>query len=221
MTSATPETSTRSIHDYATAMRALARYASPRLILAFIVIALALRAYLGGWQWPDAAMMALGFAVFPFLEWLLHKYVLHIKPFELFGRRFDPESARRHRAHHREPWRPELIVLPPAVHLTIGPVLLALAWWAVPNSAWALSGLVGYGLAALNYEWTHFMVHTRIRPRNRYYQRLFRMHRMHHFHNENYWYGFTVTSVDRLLGTGPEPEATPRSPSCRDLGVEA
>jgi len=219
MTSATAETSTRSIHDYGTALRTLARFASPRLIMTFIVIAASLRAYLGGWQWPDAAMMVLGFAVFPFLEWLLHKYVLHIKPFELFGWRIDPEGARRHRAHHREPWRPELIVLPPQVHLTVGPALLALAWWAAPNPAWALSALVGYGLAALNYEWTHFMVHTRIRPRNRYYQRLFRMHRMHHFHNENYWYGFTVTSVDRLLGTGPEPEATSRSPSCRDLGV--
>lgn len=216
----TPETSTRAIEDYRTALRAWSRHTSPRLIGLFIVITSALRTVADGWSALDALMVALGIAIWPFMEWFLHKYALHIRPRTLFGRTVDPEFARRHRAHHREPWRPELIVLPPYVHLTLAPVLLALAWWVAPDRGLALAGLVGFGLAALNYEWTHFMVHTRIQPRNRYYQGLFRAHRMHHFRNENYWYGFTLTSVDRLLGTGPDPEATPRSPHCRDLGVD-
>lgn len=221
MTAATPETSTRAISDYRTALLAWSRHASPRLILLFVLAAVALRSTLGAWQWMDLGMMVLGAAVWPFLEWFLHKYVLHVRPRKLFGRTIDPEFARRHRAHHREPWRPELIVLPPYVHLTFGPVLLAVGWWLAPHTALAMSALIGYGLAALNYEWTHFMVHTRIQPQNRYYQGLFRAHRMHHFRNENYWYGFTLTSVDRLLGTGPDPEATPRSEHCRDLGVDS
>ncbi|MHA7835761.1 MAG: sterol desaturase family protein [Algiphilus sp.] len=221
MTAARPEDSTRALATYRDALRAWSRHASPRLILLFVLAAVALRSTLGSWHWWDLALMAVGAAVWPFLEWFLHKYVLHVRPRRWFGRTVDPEFARRHRAHHREPWRPELIVLPPYVHLSFGPVLLAAAWWLIPNSAMAFSALVGYGLAALNYEWTHFMVHTRIQPRNRYYQGLFRAHRMHHFRNENYWYGFTLTSVDRLLGTGPDPDATPRSPHCRDLGVDA
>ena len=221
MTAASPEQSTRAITTYRGALRAWSRHASPRLILLFVLAAGALRSSLGAWQWWDLGLIMAGAAVWPFLEWFLHKYVLHVRPRKLLGRTVDPEFARRHRAHHREPWRPELIVLPPYVHLSFGPVLLAAAWWLVPNSAMALSALVGYGLAALNYEWTHFMVHTRIQPGNRYYQGLFRAHRMHHFRNENYWYGFTLTSVDRLLGTGPDPDATPRSPHCRDLGVDA
>lgn len=216
-----PARDTRAISDYRTALRAWSRHTSPRLISLFVLAAVGLRASLGGWQLADGLMLLFGIAIWPFLEWFLHKYALHIKPRKILGRRVDPEFARVHRAHHREPWRPELIVLPPPVHLVIGPSLLALAWWATPDKALAMSGLVGYGLAALNYEWTHFMVHTRIQPRNRYYQGLFRAHRMHHFRNENYWYGFTLTSVDRLLGTGPEPEATPRSPHCRDLGVDS
>ncbi|WP_052367724.1 sterol desaturase family protein [Algiphilus aromaticivorans] len=218
--SPSPETSTRVITDYRTAIGALARYPSPRLIAGFIAIAIGLRASLGGWQTADALMLLLGVTVWPFLEWFLHKHLLHVKPWEIFGRRVDPDFARRHRAHHREPWRPELIVLPPYVHFTFGPLLLALGWWAAPDPALAMSALVGYGFAALNYEWTHFMVHTRIQPQNRYYQGLFRAHRMHHFRNEKYWYGFTLTSVDRMLGTGPDPDVTPRSEHCRDLGVD-
>lgn len=214
-------TTTRSLDAYMPALCAWSRFASPRLLLAFIVLTVSLRGWLGSWHAIDVLAVASGLAVWPFLEWFLHRYTLHIKPFHVFGRRIDPEFARRHRAHHREPWRPELIVLPPYVHLSLAPVLLAGAWWLAPNTALALSGLIGFGIAALNYEWTHFMVHTRISPENRYYQGLFRSHRMHHFRNENYWYGFTLTSVDRLLGTGPDPECTPRSEHCHDLGVES
>lgn len=221
MSSPTPETSTRTITSYRHALFAWSQHASPRLIAAFVLLAVGLRAGLGGWQALDAAMLLVGVAAWPFLEWFLHKYLLHVKPREILGRTVDPDFARRHRAHHREPWRPELILLPSYVHFSLGPLLLAAAWWLAPNPALALSALIGYGLAALNYEWTHFMVHTRIQPQNRYYQGLFRAHRMHHFRNENYWYGFTLTSVDRLLGTGPDPEATPRSEHCRDLGVDA
>lgn len=213
--------STRAITDYGTALRAWSRFASPRIIALFILSALALRLSLGNWHWADGALMFLGLALWPFLEWFLHKYLLHIKPFRVLGFKVDPGFSRAHRAHHRQPWRPELIVLPPLIPLLQAPALLAFAWWLAPDTALTLSALIGVGIASLNYEWTHFMVHTRIRPKNRYYQGLFRSHRLHHFRNENYWYGFTLTSVDRMLGTGPSPGSTERSEHCHDLGVDA
>lgn len=215
-----PLESTRTITTYGAAFKGWMTFRSPQLLVVFIALVIALRSSLASPGLADLIALAAGIAIWPFLEWFLHKYALHIKPIKLFRLTIDPDFSRRHRAHHGEPWRPELIVLPPYIHLTIGPALVAIAWFWVPDTALMLSGLIGFGLAALNYEWTHFIVHTRIHPKNGYYQGLFRAHRMHHFRNEKYWYGFTLTSVDRLLGTGPDPETTPRSDDCRDLGVK-
>ncbi|WP_404366098.1 sterol desaturase family protein [Marinobacter sp.] len=213
--------STRTITAYRQALRKWMGFRSPRLIVVFVVVVALLRTALGAPHPGDLLAVMAGVIIWPFLEWGLHRYLLHIRPFRFLGVTVDPEFSRSHRAHHAEPWRPELIVLPPYIHLTLGPLLIAGAWWLAPSPALALSALAGFGLAALNYEWTHFLVHTHIRPKNAYYRGLFRNHRLHHFRNEKYWYGFTVTSVDRLLGTGPDPDSTPRSPDCRDLGVKS
>jgi sterol desaturase/sphingolipid hydroxylase (fatty acid hydroxylase superfamily) len=69
---------------------------------------------------------------------------------------------------------------------------------------------------ALNYEWVHFLIHTAYVPRTRFYRRLWRNHRLHHYKNEHYWYGVTMLSGDRLLQTLPIADV-PRSETCRML----
>ena len=54
---------------------------------------------------------------------------------------------------------------------------------------------------ALAYEWTHYLTHTSYVPRGRYYARICRAHRLHHFKDEGFWYGFTLPFVDALLRT--------------------
>jgi len=128
---------------------------------------------------------------------------------------------RKHRAHHREPWRLELLVIPMHTYLYTLPLLLALWLAAAPTRALALSGICCHLALTLHYEWVHFLVHTRVSPRSLFYQQLWKNHRRHHFKNEHYWFGVTMLSGDRLLRTAPAVTAVPTSRTCRALLGEA
>jgi sterol desaturase/sphingolipid hydroxylase (fatty acid hydroxylase superfamily) len=158
-------------------------------------------------------------AFWPLQEWLIHVFLLHAKPFEVRGFRFDPIIARNHRNHHLHPWDAELGITPPHIlwlYLTGVPGLWLLSM-PLPQ---ALTGIAVYFTFVLNYEWIHFLIHTSYPPRSRFYRRLWRNHRLHHFKNEKFWYGVTMLSGDRWLNTQPPPSRTPRSDTCLTLGIE-
>jgi hypothetical protein len=70
---------------------------------------------------------------------------------------------------------------------------------------------------ALFYEWTHFVVHTNVKPLTAYGRAVRRNHRLHHFRHEQYWFVFTFPRVDHWFGTSPDPAAVKRSPTAMDL----
>lgn len=195
------------------------RFPSPRLILLFFLGPAGARAWLGGYGWADAAIVAAIALYWPLQEWWMHKYILHLRPFRLFGRTFDPVFAQKHRLHHRTPWNIATTFLPgPVVVLAF--VVSVTSWrLAMPTLELALTGIAAYSLAALVYEWVHFLTHTSYRPKTAYYARIRRGHRLHHFKNERYWYGFTVPLVDRALRTAPDHRTVETSDTCHTLGV--
>jgi sterol desaturase/sphingolipid hydroxylase (fatty acid hydroxylase superfamily) len=80
------------------------------------------------------------------------------------------------------------------------PVAWLIGGRIVPSCLTAIT-LAAIGLA--HYEWTHLLVHTAYRPRTRYYARLDRNHRRHHYRNEHYWLGVTSNLGDRIMRTLP------------------
>jgi hypothetical protein len=72
-------------------------------------------------------------------------------------------------------------------------------------------------LQSLVYEWIHFLVHTDYKPRSAAYRRLYVGHRLHHYRNENYWYGVTRRFGDTVLRTDPAKDDVPLSPTCLSL----
>ncbi|MGH7286829.1 MAG: sterol desaturase family protein [Myxococcota bacterium] len=70
-------------------------------------------------------------------------------------------------------------------------------------------------LLALRYEWIHFLIHTRYRPRTSWSRRLWRNRLRHHFRNERHWYGVTMLAADRLLGTGGDERSVGDLPDAR------
>jgi Fatty acid hydroxylase superfamily len=198
------------------------------MILAVIAITAAVRVAIGDPSWRDAVAVATMLVVYPFGEWAIHVYVLHMKPFTVRGRRIDPPAGKGHRAHHRQPSDLWVLLLeaPELIQLMLGAVPFTIALVALP--VWLLAGpipagvLVSGALAAYVligvYEWTHFLIHTAYRPRSRHYRAIWRNHRLHHFKNEHYWHGVTSNVSDRVLGTNPDQRAVSRSPTARDLG---
>lgn len=198
-------------------IRAFFTYPSPVILASLAIGSLILRGFFGPWDRYDALIALLPVLIWPFLEWSLHRYLLHLQPMRILGFTVDFDFAKKHRIHHQQPWRAKHIFLPVYVHILMAPLLTAGAFWLLPRPGLAATWMAALAAMALVYEWTHFIVHSRIRPKSRFAQRLFHNHRMHHFRNEHYWYSFTMPHVDVMFGTGPDDKTVPRSPTCRTL----
>lgn len=196
-------------------------HASPRILVAALALALCARAGLGAVGARDLVPLAALLLLWPLQEWLIHVVVLHWRPLRVLGRVLDFPVPRKHRAHHADPTELPLVFIPLHSYCYTLPAVAALWWLAAPDPALAATGIAGHVALALHYEWVHFLVHTRWRPRWRSYRRLWRNHLLHHYKNEHYWFGVTRLSADRWLGTQPRRDAVPTSPSCRTLGVES
>ncbi|RJQ68029.1 fatty acid hydroxylase family protein [Pseudonocardiaceae bacterium YIM PH 21723] len=200
------------------AARGFWRHPSPIVIAVAFVIALTSRLLVGDWQLWDALTPLIMIVAFPFFEWVVHVYVLHAKPVKIFGRTLDTEYAREHRKHHVLPRDIPLSFIPFKSLLVTVAVLAAIGLLAFPRTALGLTFLVTITVFGLLYEWTHYLVHTDYKPKSRVYKAIWRDHRLHHYKDEHYW--FTVTSsgtADRVLGTYPDPQSIPSSPTAKRL----
>jgi len=197
------------------------RHGSPRILLVCCVASLLWRVQLGSVSWWDLAPIIALFAVWPIQEWLIHVFILHFKPRRVGRWTIDFRVPRKHRAHHRDPWNYDILFIPMQSFLYSLP-LVYLLWHAVtPTAALAWTGICAHLLLALHYEWIHYMVHTRYTPTTRYYQRIWKNHRLHHFKNEKYWFGVTRVEGDWLLRTQPGAKDVPLSPTARTLVGQA
>jgi hypothetical protein len=216
----------RTIRTHEQALRVFMVQPSPRILAFQLAVLIRVRmrfaASGGAWAlgWADLAVAAgILLVLWPLQEWLLHKYLLHLRPRELAGRRLDPLFARKHRDHHAKPWHLPDIFLPARVILPLIPVSVGLWWLVMPTPGLAVTAMASFGAAALLYEWVHYLTHTNVAPRTAWLRKVRRNHRYHHFKSEHYWYGFVIPQVDTLLGTDPDPRTVETSPTARTLGV--
>jgi hypothetical protein len=193
------------------------RQVTPRIIAPLAVLALVIRVVVAQWTWSDALVVVALIAAQPFVEWLIHVYILHWKPKKLLGRTLDPLVARKHREHHADPKRTEWIFVPLPVLAKSIPLTALAALLLLPTLALAMTA-IGAGLAILlTYEWTHYLIHSRYQPKSRLYRYIWRAHRLHHFKNENYWFGVTNPMGDHVLGTFPDKDAVETSATAKTL----
>lgn len=196
--------------DANAAVRVFFSNLSPQIITTLAVAVLAWRIALGGWSVWDAVIVAALLAYWPFNEWFIHVFMLHYKPRVVFGRKLDFHLPRTHREHHANPWYLPRVFIPKHIFPWVIPVY-ALILWLVPDLRLGLTFVGAYLLLGLHYEWVHYLAHIGWCPNVGYYQRRVREHRLHHFRNENYWWGVSMGLGDRLLGTAPDPAAVDRS----------
>lgn len=202
------------------AFRIYIRHASPRLLLGALFISIIARLIVGQWSWWDLAVVALMVAAQPFVEWLIHTFILHFRPREVSGRTVDLHLAKKHRIHHLDPKRIDAVFIPLRSLLIGLPFYLVIVLVVFPLPI-ALTILVTQFAIGNVYEWTHFYIHSGCKPKNRYAAYIERAHRLHHYRNENYWMGVTNHLGDHALGTFPNKDDVPVSPTAKTLGIDS
>ncbi len=221
MTTVSPRNARKKM-TLADAARLFAKYPSPWMIGAVLVVAAAARIVVGDWQLTDAVVPLAIVAVFPFFEWMIHVFILHWRPKRVGPLTIDPLLSREHRAHHVDPRSIPLIFIPwKSLATWVLPLTIAVALLAFPRLGMGLTFLVCIAAAGLVYEWTHYLIHTDYKPKTAVYRAIWRNHRNHHYKNEHYW--FTVTSsgtADRVLHTYPDPATVENSPTAKNLHAE-
>lgn len=170
------------------------------------------RGDLGRWWWLVGIL-----ALTPFYEWVVHKYILHADPRKIPAR-FQKFWERVHPGHHKEPAHIPTVFAPLVVAIQV-PLSFFLLGLLVFQDLGA--GLVLFAVTQtyyLFYEWMHLAHHLEFYvPRTGWGKALKRNHQLHHFKNENYWWGITNLIGDNILGTNPPPSQVPFSVTVRDI----
>ena len=200
---------------------------SPQLMLVAVAGAFIARLLVGRWSYVDLVVIAIVVVANGTFEWMVHLFLLHAPEGSIRMRVFGTSVG--HRKHHLDPADIHWLMLRPIEVIQFVPMLALVAaifsvpwlWPAgLPILAPYLTTLLAVCVALAHYEWTHLLVHARYRPTSRFYARLSRNHRLHHFRNERYWLGVTSNSGDRILRTLPRSKAdVPLSDTARTLGV--
>ena len=198
------------------ALRAFVRHGSPWLLLAMTLAAAVALLVNGQWRWAQLVVVAAVVVAQPFVEWLVHVLVLHARPRQVGPLTLDLYQARKHRAHHADPRDLDILLIPLRGHLA-GAAAVAVVCLLLPDAATLLALVLAVGVGSLGYEWVHFLIHTDYKPRRAAYRRLYVHHRLHHYRNENQWFGVSRRLGDRVLGTCPDKGDVPLSATCLDL----
>lgn len=149
---------------------------------------------------PLVISVAVSLFLYPFVWYLLHRYVLHGKFLYKF-----PVTAkawkRIHFDHHRDPH--DLNVLFGALYTTLPTIMLV----TMPTG-WLIGGMGGLWaafctglIATCFYEFNHCIQHLNYNPKWKFIQEIKKLHLRHHFHDEKTNFGITNFMPDRFFGT--------------------
>lgn len=186
--------------------------------IAFMVvlfIAIASYVLLSGPTWQLAIYFVLGLLFYMVGEYLTHRFLFHLKapdnPFLLKILR------RLHYDHHKDPNDLKLLFLPLWYSLPNITIVATIFFFIESTIIGTLSFALGLILMLLVYEWKHYIAHRPIKPITKFGKWIKKLHMLHHFKNENYWYGVSTPFVDVLFGTLKDEKEVETSQTVRDL----
>jgi hypothetical protein len=211
-------------------------YHGPRLIVVFLSIFLYQRVELGynivgssysltnllpGWLLSSITpklllplvngLEELGIASIAIVFWWIQEHVMHQKL--LHSQHMNWMGKEIHVQHHQQPFYHISIDSAPIMigWLTVVHLLLRFGLSSVLSLHLIYTATIAYGMAGLFYEWTHFIVHTKVRfPSNSFWTKVKNHHARHHLINHDNYFAFTITQIDDFFGTNPDVTKVPR-----------
>jgi sterol desaturase/sphingolipid hydroxylase (fatty acid hydroxylase superfamily) len=190
-----------------------------------IIVMLLLLLFIAGFLFVNGITLlitgfyVIGLIVFIFSEYLTHRFLFHLKP--PTNPLFLKFLKRIHYDHHAYPNELHLLFLP--------------LWYSLPNfcilafifyfitDTFVGTTAFGGGLITmlLVYEWKHYIAHTPIKPKTRLGKWIKKVHILHHYKNENYWFGVSNPFVDVLFGTFKNEKEVETSQTAKNLEKRA
>ena len=160
-------------------------------------------------------LFAVGIITYMFSEYVTHRFLFHIKtpqnPFLL------KLIKRLHYDHHKKPNDLKLLFLPVWYSVPNLFILCLLFYFISGSLIFTLSFSAGVLTMFFVYEWKHYIAHRPMKPITRFGQWLKKTHILHHYKNENYWYGVSTPFVDVLFGTFKNEKNVEMSETAKDL----
>ncbi len=149
------------------------------------------------------ALFFLGIISFTFVEYIVHRYVYHIRTHTEWRKKFQYNA---HGVHHEFPKDKDRLAMPPLLSITVATLLLLFFRLVMGDFAFAfLPGfLVGYAF----YLSVHYVVHIFQPPKN-FLRILWINHSVHHYKNGDAVFGVSSPLWDYVFGTMRVNEKTP------------
>jgi sterol desaturase/sphingolipid hydroxylase (fatty acid hydroxylase superfamily) len=146
---------------------------------------------------------------------MTHRFIFHMKP---------PKSAfllklikRIHYDHHVYPNDLKLLFLPLWYSIPNMLIISSVFYLITRSLPLTVAFAVGLMCTLMVYEWKHYIAHRPIKPKTKFGKWLKKTHILHHFKNENYWYGVSNPVFDIVFGTSKDEKDVPTSETAKNL----
>jgi|SRR6218665_59533 len=142
----------------------------------------------------------LGFFVFTWAEYNMHRYLFHLKTDEAWKETFQYTI---HGVHHEFPKDKSRLAMPPLVSVTLATMLL----WALHFfiGGYVFAFLPGFLIGYAFYLFIHYIVHVYPPPKN-IFKALWINHAIHHYLKDSCVFGVSSPLWDYIYGTMPPKE---------------
>jgi hypothetical protein len=176
------------------------------LLVVFVLASVVIKLTVYSVTFNDLIIVAALVFIQPFGEWLVHITLLHLRPIKVGRFKFELHVAKVHRLHHEDPKNEKLVFIPTSIIIfLISTVLIVDYLFFAFNISQMLTAFSMSLSLIFFYEWVHFLIHSSYRPKHSPYKLLYKIHRLHHYKNEHYWFGVTNHLADIIFGTFPNP----------------
>lgn len=145
--------------------------------------------------WATTALFIAGVLSFTWLEYIVHRYVFHMKTHTPFRKRLQYVL---HGVHHEYPKDKERIAMPPLMSIAIATLLLF--FFRIILGDWAFAFMPGFLCGYAGYLFVHYLVHIYPPPHN-IFKTIWINHSIHHYKNGDSTFGVSSPLWDYIYGT--------------------
>ena len=140
-------------------------------------------------------LFIIGWLTWSFTEYMMHRYVFHMKHTNTFKRKIQYAF---HGVHHEYPKDKTRLAMPPLMSLSIAFILFYLFYSIIGTHVFGF--LPGFLIGYASYLFVHYIVHA-YPPPNNAFRELWINHAVHHYKNDKVIYGVSSPIWDYVFGT--------------------